>query len=157
MIENVVNQIKNFLESNMPGKLDTIETERGDWVTLDDIKAFYVNGGHQDPEHPNITVSGISTSASNLLSNRRELRHRVLVEIIDRAVSIDTALLQIRLWRYVEAVERLVGADPTLSGSVIDSAIVSHEYPKESIHGDTFIKAARLTLTVLERPSVGGY
>ncbi|MFQ5863159.1 MAG: hypothetical protein ACE5IC_08545 [Candidatus Brocadiales bacterium] len=159
MIEDVVRQIKTLLQNNIPGKLDTIEAEKGDGVVLDDIQVFFVERGHKDAgrKYPNITVSGLETSASNILSSRRELRHKVSVEVADRAVSVDTDLLQTRLWRYVEAVERVLGADTTLSGKVIDSAIVDHKYPEPFAHGDTFVKTARLTLTALERPSVGGY
>ncbi|MFQ5956177.1 MAG: hypothetical protein ACE5KK_00195 [Candidatus Brocadiales bacterium] len=159
MIEDVVRQIKTLLQNNLPGKLDTIEAERGDGVVLDDIQSFLAERGHKDAGrmYPNITVSGLETSASNILSSRRELRHKVLVEIADRAVSVDTDLLQTRLWRYVEAVERVLGSNPALSGKVIDSAIVDHRYPEPSTHGDTFVKTARLTLTALERPSAGGY
>ncbi len=157
MIEDVVKQVKTFLQTNMPGKLDTIDTERNDGITLDDIQGYFVEREHQDPSYPNITVVSLETSTGNILSSRRELRHRISVEITDRTVSVDTDILQKKLWRYVEAVERLVGTDPTLSGNVIDSAIVSHEYPKESARADAFVKSARVVLTALERPSVGAY
>lgn len=157
MIEDVIDQVKTFLQNNMPAKQNTIDTERNDGIILDDIQAFFVERGHQNPGYPNITVSALETAAGNILSSRRELKHKVLIEVTDRTVSVDTSLLQTRLWRYVEAVERLVGADPTLNGNVIDSTIVSHEYPEQSAHGDTFVKTARLTLTALERPSIGGY
>src|SRR3989338_3024506 len=159
MIEDVVRQVKTLLQNNMPGKLNTIEAERGDGITLEDVQAFFVERGHKDAGrmYPNITVSGLETSAGNILSSRRELRHKVLVEIADRAVSADADLLQTRLWRYVEAVERVLSANPTLSGKAVDSAIVDHSYPEPPAHGDKFVKTARLTLTALERPSVGEY
>ncbi len=159
MIEDVMRQIKTLLQNSMPGKLDAIEAERGDGIALDDIQAFFIERGHKDAGHmyPNIMLSGLETSASNVLSSRREFRHKILVEISDRAVSVDTGLLQTRLWRYVEAVERVLGADPTLNGKVIDSAIIDHRYPEPSARGDMFVKTARLTLTALERPSVGEY
>lgn len=159
MIEDVVRQIKTLLQNNLPGKLDTIEAERGDGVVLSDIQSFFMERGHKDSRrrYPNITVSGLETAAGNVMSGRREFRHKVLVEVADRAVSADTDLLQTRLWRYVEAVERVLGTDPTLGGKVIDSAIVGHSYPEPSAHGDAFVKTARLTLTALERPTTGTY
>ncbi len=159
MVEDVVRQIKTLLQNNMVSKLDTIETERGDNVVLDDIQAIFVEQGNKDVMHlyPNITVSGLETMASNVLSSRRELRHDIMVEIADRVVGADSDLLQTRLWRYVEAMERVLAADPTLTGKVITSAIVGHKYPEKISHGDTFVKTARLTMTALERPSVGDY
>ncbi len=159
MIEDVVRQIKTLLQNNMASKLDTIEAERGDGVVLDDIQAIFIEQDNRDVTrlYPNVTVSGLETSASNVLSSRRELRHEIMVEIADRAVAADADILQTRLWRYVEAAERILAADPTLTGKVIDSAIAGHRYPGKTSHRDTFVKTARLTLTALERPSVGAY
>ncbi len=159
MVEDVVRQIKTLLQNNMASKLDTIEAERGDGVVLDDIQAIFTERGNKDVMslYPNITVSGLETMAANVLSSRRELRHEIMVEIADRAVGADTDLLQTRLWHYVEAVERVLAADPTLTGKVIDSAIVGHKYPEKTSHGDTFVMIARLTMTALERPSVVAY
>ncbi len=159
MIEDVVRQIKILLQNNMVSKLDTIEAERGDGVVLDDIQAIFIEQGNKDVMslYPNITVSGLETTASNVLSSRRELKHEIMLEIADRVVGADTDLLQTRLWRYVAAVERVLAADTTLTGKVINSAIVSHKYPENISHGDTFVKTARLTMAALERPSVEAY
>lgn len=157
MLEDIVKQIRALLQNQLPAKLDQIELERADGVTLKDVQSFHLQpwdkGGRLS--YPNITILGEATNATNALSRSRELRHRISVWVTIREVSPDSELGQTKLWRYVEAVERILASDPTLGGKVMDSIITSHEYPLKK--GEEFIRSAILIMTVLERPSTGGY
>ncbi len=100
---------------------------------------------------------GGSTTGTNATlppSPRRELRHKISIWITDREVSTDSGLPQIRLWRYVEAIERILGSDPTLGGKAVGSMVIGHNYPQE--RGE-FVRFAIITIEVLERPSTSNY
>lgn len=157
MIEDILRQIRALLQNQLPGKLDQIELERADGVILDDVESFLIQGGQKDgrTKYPSITILGEATTATNALSRRRELRHKISLWVTDRVVAPDSELAQTKLWRYVEAIERVLASDPTLGGKVVDLVITSHEYPLKAEEG--FIKKAILVMKVLERPSTGAY
>jgi hypothetical protein len=157
MVEDIVRQIRALLQNQLPAKLDQVELERADGVTLEDIQSFFIQPGHKDAriKYPNITILGEATTAANALSHRRELRHRISLWVTFREVSPDSELPQIKLWRYVEAVERTLAGDPTLGGKAVDLVVTSHEYPIKV--GEEFIKKALLIMKVLELPSTGTY
>ncbi|MBI4555675.1 MAG: hypothetical protein HY715_08505 [Planctomycetes bacterium] len=159
MLEDIVKQIRAVLQNQLPGKLDQIELERADGVTLDDIQYFYLQGGHKDGRHnyPNIIILGEAATCTNATLPpypKRELRHRVSIWVADRVVSPDSELAQTRLLRYVEAVERVLALNPTLGGKAIDSTVANHDY---YFKREDFVKRALLTLNVLERPSTASY
>jgi|GEM_PF-6646593 len=169
MLEDALKQIRALLQNQLPAKLDQIELERADGVTMEDVQSplIEVGGGsttgrkgtgtgHPDgrQKYPSITVLGEATHATNALSRRRELRHRVSIWVADRVVSPDSELAQTRLLRYVEAVERVLALDPTLGGKAIDSTVANHDY---YFKREDFIKRALLTLNVLEWSSTASY
>lgn len=70
-------------------------------------------------------------------------------------MSPDSELGQTKLWRYVEATERVLASDPTLGGRAVDSTVTSHAYHQKG-EGE-FIRRAILMMEVLERPSTSNY
>ena len=163
MLEDIVKQIRAVLQNQLPGKLDQIELERADGVTLDDIQYFYLQGGHKDGRHnyPNITILGDAATCTNASlppSPRRELRHKISIWLTDRVVAPDRELSLCRLLRYVEAVERILAGNPSLGGKVINSTIISHRYfHNKGKEVEDFVRVALLVLEVMERPSTSAY
>ncbi|HHT9134179.1 MAG TPA: hypothetical protein ACFYD2_04690 [Candidatus Avalokitesvara rifleensis] len=159
MVEDIVRQIRALLQNELPAKLDQIELERADGVTLEDIQSFFIQPGHKDAsiKYPNITILGEATTATNALSHRRELRHRISVWVTFREVSPDSGLAQIKLWRYMEAIERILASDPTLTGKAQNSVVIKHEYYPYHKEKDEFVSMAILDMEVLERPSISNY
>ncbi|MDI6760221.1 MAG: hypothetical protein QMD05_05305 [Candidatus Brocadiaceae bacterium] len=172
MLEDALKQIRALLQNQLPAKLDQIELERADGVTLEDVQSFLIQVGdssstarrqgsgisrHLDARlgYPSVTILGEATSANNAISRRRELRHEVSVWITDREVSPDSELAQTKLLYYVEAVERVLASDPTLGGKAVDSMVTSHEYTHE--RGEEFVRRAILYMRVLERLSTNNY
>ena len=157
MVENIVRQIRTLLQNELPAKLDQIELERADGVTLEDIQSFFIQPGHKDAriKHPNITILGETTTATNALSHRRELRHRISLWVILREVSTDSDLAPAKLWRYVEAIERILASNPTLGGKVINSEVTNHVYFNKG--REEFIRIAALIIEILEKPPTSNY
>lgn len=157
MSEDIVGQIRTLLQNRLPAKLDQIELERADGITLEDIQSFFIQQDHKDAciKYPNITIVGEFTTSTNTLSRRRELRHKVSITITVREVSPDSDLARTKLWRYVEAIERVVAGDPTLSGKAVNSTVTGHAYHRKE-EGE-FVRKAMLVTDVLERSFVGNY
>ncbi len=157
MLEDIVRQIRALLQNQLPAKLDQIELERADGVTLEDVQSFFIQQDHKDAriKYPNITIRGEFTVAANTLSGRRELIHKVSTMITVREVAPDSELTQVKLWRYVEAIERVIAGNPTLGGKAVDSTVTGHAYHRKE-EGE-FIRKAMLMMEVLERSSPGSY
>ena len=157
MVENIVRQIRTLLQNELPAKLDQIELERADGVILEDIQSFFMQPGHKDAriKYPNITILGEATTATNALSHRRELRHRISLWVILREVSTDSDLAPAKLWRYVEAIERILASNPTLGGKVINSEVTNHVYFNKG--REEFIRIAALIIEILEKPPTSNY
>jgi hypothetical protein len=145
-----------LLQNQLPGKLDQIELERADGVALENIQSFLIQPQRDGRiRYPSIAILGEATRATNALSRRRELRHGVSVWLTIREVAPDNELAQTKLWRYMEAMERILASDPTLGGKAIDSAVTRHEYLTHT-EGE-FMKKAVLAMEILERPSTSNY
>ncbi|MHC4196930.1 MAG: hypothetical protein ACYSRP_03335 [Planctomycetota bacterium] len=159
MLEDIVRQIRAMLQNQLPAKLDQIELERVDGIALEDIESFFIQPGHKDAriKYPNVTIIGEAATAANVLSRRRELRHRISIWFTSREVSPGSELPQIKLWRYMEAIERVLAGDPTLVGKALDSVVSKHEYYPHHKKKEVFVSMAILDMEVLERPSASNY
>ncbi|MCP4364528.1 MAG: hypothetical protein GY800_04445 [Planctomycetes bacterium] len=155
MLEDIVRQIQTLLQDQLPAKLDQIELERADGVTLEDVQSFFIQLSHKDArtKYPSITIIGEFTVADNALSHMRELIHKVSIMTTVREVSPDIELAQVKLWRYIEAIERVIASDPTLNGKAVNSTVTGHAYHRKE-EGE-FIRNAMLIIEVLERSFVG--
>ncbi|HHT9121002.1 MAG TPA: hypothetical protein ACFYD3_10735 [Candidatus Hypogeohydataceae bacterium YC41] len=158
MLEDIIRHLRALLQNQFPAKLDQIELERADGVTLEDIKSFLVQGGQKDSrlKYPSVTILGENTTATNALSRHRELKHKISIWITDREVSPDSELSTARLWRYAEALERILASDPTLGGKAVDSVVTGHVYHQKEGE-ESFVRRALLIMEVLERPSTSNY
>ncbi|OHB88316.1 MAG: hypothetical protein A3E19_03710 [Planctomycetes bacterium RIFCSPHIGHO2_12_FULL_52_36] len=171
MLVDTLRNLKALLQNQLPAKLDQIELERADGVTLEDIQSFFIelgSGSHTSRQgggaarhldarlgYPNVTILGEATSANNAISRRRELRHEVSVWITDREVSPDSELAQTKLLYYVEAVERVLAGDPSLGGKAINSTVTSHVYLRKG--REEFVRRAILSMEVLEMHTTSSY
>lgn len=157
LLEDIVRQIRALLQNQLPAKLDQIELERADGVALEDIQSFFIQQGHKDAriKYPSIAIRGEVTTAAKALSRRRGLRHKVSIMITVREVSPDSELAQVKLQRYVEAIERVIASDPTLSRNAVDSTVTGHAYHQKE-EGE-FIRKAMLMMDVMERSSASNY
>lgn len=70
-------------------------------------------------------------------------------------MSPDSELAQVKLWRYVEAIERVIASDPTLRGNAVNSTVTGHAYHRKE-EGE-FIRKALLMMDVMERSSASNY
>jgi hypothetical protein len=154
MIEDIVDKIKSLLETNLPAKLDEIEAARNDAIVLNDVAAYYVTNRLKDTivSYPCIFILGEETPSANMMGRKREFRHKIIIRIFTR--DMDEEVLRRQLWRYVEAVEKVLNQDVTLAGLATYSVITAHKYSPAYKAGMLFVKDASLLLEVDERYSV---
>lgn len=151
MIEDIVNKIKLLLETNLPARLDGIETTRNDGIVLNNIAAYYVTNRLKDMivSYPCIFIIGEETPGANRIGKKREFRHKIIIRIFCR--DVDEDVLQRQLWRYVEAVEKVLNQDLTLAGVATYSVITAHKYSHAYKAGMLFVRDASLLIEVDER------
>lgn len=151
MIEDIVNKIKLMLETNLPARLDEIEASRNDGIVLNDIAAYYVTNRLKDMlvSFPCIFILGEETPSANRIGKKRDFRHRIIIRIFIR--DVDEEILQRQLWRYMEAVEKVLNQDVTLGGVATYSVITAHKYNPAYKAGMLFVKDTSLVLEVDER------
>lgn len=125
-IEDVVTKIKTTLQASLPAKLDTIETERGDGVILDDIAFFSITRLQRDEYfvRPALFILGENTplTISTIGSNRKRATYRV--ELLVIVEDSDEERLQKKLWRYHAGIERVLDSDRRLGGTVHSITII---------------------------------
>ncbi|HLA37362.1 MAG TPA: hypothetical protein VJZ02_02735 [Candidatus Brocadiales bacterium] len=162
MLEDILRQVRTVLQNQLPAKLDQIELERADGVTLDDIRSFFLQGEYKGSRYtyPNVAIMGGSTTGTNASlppSPRRELRHRISIWVTDRVVAPDSELPLSRLWRYVEAIERILTSDLSLGGKATWLEVTKHGYYPHHKEREEFVRKAILDVEVLERISTSNY
>lgn len=126
MLEDVVTNLKTTLQTSLPSKLDTIETERGDGIVLDDIAHFSITGFEKDDYFacPALFVlgEGTPTSIEVMGNNKKRATHTIIVIIIVEDIHEET--IYKKLLRYCEAVERIIFNDKRL-GNTVHSALIT--------------------------------
>lgn len=107
LLEGAIGALKNYLEDNIVAKLDALDSEYDDGVTLEDIAAWYEGGlPRAQPSHPSICLHGEGWTPE-------EQRHVNLlvgnfINVIVFAADPDEQVRFKRLCRYARAVIELL-------------------------------------------------
>lgn len=152
MLEDILNQLKTTLQTNLPAQLDAIDAARG--ATTKDVQAIYITEIERAKvkDYPYIVMDPELSNTSSLTAGRRRLIHNINIVIIHRKPEKNK--LDLDLYRYVEAVEKVWKADITLAGKAQTSDITQHGYGEalpETEEGKNFVKVAVLKIEVEER------
>ena len=119
-IEDVVTKIKTTLQASLPAKLDTIETERGDGIVLDDIAFFSITRLQRDEyfARPALFILGENTPFTivTIGGNRERAKYRIEMCVV--VEDNDEERLQKKLWRYFEGIKRVLSLDRRLGETV---------------------------------------
>lgn len=143
LMEGSINAVKNYLDTNMAAKLDLLDAEYADSITLDDIKTYYLAETLAIPELPAIYVLGDRTEIEADGPTHVKGAHYISVAILVGDASNE--VLRKRLYRYMRAVVELLRAarsDATFenAGLVFDTVEFSPMYGTP----DAFIQDARV-------------
>lgn len=145
LIEKVVDDIQTILNDGMAAKLNTLDAEYADTITLDDIEAYHIAEQTAVPAggYPCIFILGDDSRPLKENTGWMTVAHDVSVIIL--ATDMNTANLKRRLYRYARAVTELLITNRGTLGSVsLSSFRFSPTYGKSG----TFLSDASLLVTV---------
>ncbi|MFQ5834323.1 MAG: hypothetical protein ACE5HR_00155 [bacterium] len=121
IIEDAAIKIRTVLQTNLPAKLDTIDTERGDGIVLDDIAFFSITSYQLNEYFPRPAMFILGENTPFLEISTVGGKRKRMTYIMDLTVVVednDEERLQKKLWRYADGVERVLEADRRLGGTV---------------------------------------
>ena len=145
LMEGAVSAIKDYLTTNLGAKLNALDAEYDDGITLDDIKAYYTAETMAIPELPAIYVLGDRTEPTAEGPTHIKAEHYITVAAL--VTDANNENLRKRLYRYIRAIVEVLRAarsDATFenAGLVIDTCEFSPMYGQ----ADTFLQDARVEL-----------
>lgn len=144
LIEGAVNAIKDYLETNMGDKLDELDAEYDDGITLADIQNYYLAETLAIPAMPAIYVLGDRTEPEAEGPTHIKAAHYISVAVM--VTDNDNETLRKRLYRHVRAIVELLREgreDGTITYAVnFDSFEFSPMYGRAG----TFLQDARVEL-----------
>lgn len=111
MVEALVDAIKSYLNTNLPAKLDALDTEYTDTIVLDDIVTYYVGqrSAESVPEYPACFILATETAIGYWNNAVSEGAHELAISVL--VLDADAEVLQRKVYRYARAVwETLVSA-----------------------------------------------
>lgn len=103
LAEGAVTAIRDYLVTNLPTKLDALDTAYGDGITLDDIVTSYL--AEQSlatiPAFPVLFVIAPASQIERWTPSVTDASHHLLIGVI--AIDQDPETLRKRLYRYMRA------------------------------------------------------
>jgi len=146
LIEGAVDAVKTYLSDNIAAKLDALDTEYADGITLDDIKAWYVAEVQAVPEFPSVFILGESMPVDGEGNGWMKSQSKLTIAVM--ATDQNPETLKRRLYRYIRAlIELLIEARVSVSWAyVIEFTNVNYS-PLFSAAGE-FLSDARLEVSL---------
>jgi len=145
LIEGVVDALKTYLEANMAAKLDVLDTEYGDGITLADIQKYYIAEVQAIPEYPSIFILGDNVEV--LGEGGSWMKSGNNLDLIVFVGDQDTTILRRRIYRYIRALIELLITARTSQGWVVNfkSVELSPMYSK----GGDYLSDAYLSIEIV--------
>jgi len=144
LIEKVVDDFKDYLDTNMPAKLDALEVEYADSITLNDIKAYYISEEKSIPEYPSIFILGDNVMPTQQGSSWINGQFNFTIACI--TIDQNSQTLRRKLYRYMRAIAELVKTYQPANKVDIGDIEYSPIYGND----DAFLSDARITVTVIK-------
>lgn len=153
-IAYVADRIVTQLKNSLPAKLDTLDTEYNDSITLEDIPTdnFFVSERRKLPGFPLVCVIPERTLVPSDGEFRYDIEYHTLTVALAISVNEDEDTLKKRTLRTMRGIEEVMLDNRTLSGSVDDLVVQSKEYLPLLTSGNALLQEAQLTVEVRTRP-----
>lgn len=142
LMEGAVNAVKDYLNTNMATKLDVLDSEYNDGITLTDIKTYYLAEVLAVPEMPSIFVLGNRTEVTAESLTHIKAPHYISVVVIVTDQKTDT--LRKRLYRHIRAIVEVIRAG--VEAGSIGYAVVFDSFEYSPMYGreGTFLQDAKV-------------
>jgi hypothetical protein len=144
LMEKVVDDFEEYLKTNMPAKLDALEVEYADTITLDDIKAYYIAEEKSIPEYPAVFILGDNVVPTQQGASWINGQFNFTIACI--TIDQDSQTLKRKLYRYMRAIAELVKT--CQSANKVDIGDI--EYSPIYGNDDAFLSDARIIVTVIK-------
>lgn len=153
MIEDIINSLKNILQTNLPAQLDLIELARPG-ITLPDPTEIRVVSLPEEKtvRYPFMVLNAEPSSVEKHSNRRQDFTHKIEIQVFLR--DHDEERRERILWRYFEAINNIWRANTTWGGKAQASAITGVEYAFFSPapdKDDTWAKGISITLEAQEK------
>lgn len=159
MIEEVIDALKTTLVANLATKLDTIDSEHGDTINLEDIPSdrIFTYGEHLLPTVPAVVLLAQGSPPDQMISGTaykpNDFTHTIFVICIVGDTNKEN--LNRKSFRYLDALWRIIKDNPDFGRTqVIDTIITDHAHSNFYEKGDGYRKDFYLKLNVKERITV---
>lgn len=148
-IETIAKELKTLLQNNLPAKIAEVNTAWNDGITLINPAAYYTNplALYQHYPMPAVFITGRTRLQNLTASGGRQRDHSMEVRVIvdDR----EPDKLQAKVWRYAQAVEKVLNPTADVSAEFISFEITEEDYG--FIEGSENRMGALITVLIMER------
>jgi len=144
LMEKVIDDLKTYIEANLPAKLTTVQADYSDGITLDSIAAYQVAEQSEYQQYPVILMLGDDTDNEEQSTTWFKANHNIT--IVCMASDQNTTTLKRKLYRYVRAITELCMGLRSAWGQrvTINRLNYSPIYGKDGI----FLSDASITISV---------
>jgi len=151
-ITYVADTIIAQMKTSLPAQLNTLDTEYGDGITLEDIDAdsYFISEKEKIPNYPVMCVIPERTEVPDDGQYRYNIEYHYLqiaIAVTGRGQTEEET--KRRAMRTVRAVEEVCLDNVTLNGSVADLIVVSKEYSPLVQEGNSLLQEAQLNVRAL--------
>jgi hypothetical protein len=140
------------MKTSLPAKLDSLDTEYGDGILLENIEAesYFISEKEKIPNYPVMCVIPNRTE----VPSDGEYRYGIEYHYVTIAIGITgrgqtEEETKRRATRTVRAVEEVCLTNFTLNGSVADLIVVGKEYSPLVSEGNALLQEAQLTVRAM--------
>lgn len=149
----VADRIVTQMQSSLSAKLDDLESEYNDGISLPDIpnSRMFVAEKVRLPGTPMLVIMpDRSDPVPNSGENRYGIEYHYLTAAVVDGGNLDEDRLKRRLGRYVRAIQEVFVDERTLSGSVTDVIVVGKDYgPMLNAGGSNLVQEGQVNVRAL--------
>ena len=158
-VEAVVDAIRSELEAHLPAKLDAIDAEKADDITLEDVAGYYVGEASQIARYPCVEIIAEPTALdAQSQKSGQEDDHIVLVTTVANSEALNGETVEETLFRKVartiRGIQEVLRDNPNLSSGgaaqVNWMRVAQKDYSPTRTVPETalYVKAGALIVTV---------
>ena len=158
-VEAVLDAIKSELAANLPAKLDALDAEKADEITLEDVAHYWVCDVPQTPRYPSVEIIAEPTALPALTQKSGQQDDRIVVvatlansEALNGETVAETLFRKVA--RTVRAIQEVLQDNPSLTSGGTAQVnwlrVTQKEYSPTGLVPDTglYVKAGALAVSV---------
>jgi len=142
LIEGAVDAVKTYLSNNLAAKVAALNTEYDDGITIEDMKAWYIEYQSEVPEFPACIILGLQGRPEDEGAGWMKSEHSI--DIIILATDQNTETLKRKLYRYIRACIEMMKESRASIGYQIN--IGDWDFSDTYASQSSFLSGSKLTI-----------